>query len=161
MEVETRPTFFRRVMAATPGGEVLLTCLQCGTCGGSCPSGQDMDATPRKLFAMARANMEDDVLNSSAPWYCVSCYYCAVRCPPDIPITDFMYTFKRMAIDEGRYHKESHADFSESFIGYACLPFSAECRLGITFTENPPNAQSSPPRTVRSCASGTPPMRAR
>src|SRR5574341_1330281 len=95
MEVETRPTFFRRVMAATPGGEVLLTCLQCGTCGGSCPSGQDMDATPRKLFAMARANMEDDVLNRSAPWYCVSCYYCAVRCPQDIPITDFMYTFKR------------------------------------------------------------------
>ncbi len=47
-----RETFLDRVMAATPGGDALITCLQCGTCGGSCPSAADMDATPRRLFAM-------------------------------------------------------------------------------------------------------------
>ncbi len=117
-EVQTRKPFFDRVMASTPGGNTLLGCLQCGTCGGSCPSGPDMDATPRKLFAMARANMEEDVLLSNAPWYCVSCYYCTVRCPQEIPITDLMYTFKRMAIESGHYNAESHADFSQSFCGY-------------------------------------------
>lgn len=119
MQVDgTGRTFFERVVAATPGGEALSTCLQCGTCGGSCPSAADMDASPRRLFAMIRAGFEDDVLNSNTFWYCVSCYYCTVRCPQEIPITDLMYTLKRMAVAKGRYHRDAHADFSSSFIGY-------------------------------------------
>jgi heterodisulfide reductase subunit C len=111
-------SFFERVMAATPGGDLLRTCLQCGTCGGSCPSGPDMDATPRKLFAMIAANMEEDVLASNTFWYCVSCYYCTVRCPQEIPITDLMYTLKRMAVKRGNYSEESHATLSNSFVGF-------------------------------------------
>ncbi|HEC22700.1 MAG TPA: heterodisulfide reductase [Chloroflexi bacterium] len=114
----TKPSFYERVAAATPGGETLATCLQCGTCGGSCPSGPEMDATPRKLFAMVMANMEDEVLSSNAPWLCVSCYYCMVRCPQQIPITDLMYTLKEMAIAQGRYHKDAYVDWSNSFVGY-------------------------------------------
>ena len=113
-----RPRLYEQVMADTPGGETLTFCLQCGTCGGSCPSGADMDTTPRRLFAMLMAGMDDAVLESNAPWYCVSCYYCTTRCPQNIPITDLMYTLKQKAIEAGRYHKESHADFSNSFIGY-------------------------------------------
>ena len=37
-------------------------CIQCGTCGGSCPSAEDMDHTPRMLFAMVRAGMRDQAL---------------------------------------------------------------------------------------------------
>ncbi|GAB4482952.1 MAG: hypothetical protein Kow00124_32130 [Anaerolineae bacterium] len=111
-------SFFERVIARTPGGDALRTCLQCGTCGGSCPSGADMDASPRRLFAMIRAGMEDEVLSSNTPWYCVSCYYCMQRCPQDIPITDIMYTLKQMAVERGQYHKAAHAEFSNSFIGY-------------------------------------------
>jgi len=108
----------QRAIASTPGGQALMECLQCGTCGGSCPSGQDMDATPRKLIAMLRAGMDDEVLSSNTPWYCVSCYYCAVRCPQQIPITDLMYTLKHIAIERGQYNKEAHVGFSESFIDY-------------------------------------------
>jgi heterodisulfide reductase subunit C len=111
-------SFFQRVMADTPGGEALRACLQCGTCGGSCPSAADMDATPRRLFAMIAADMEDEVLRSNTPWYCVNCYYCMVRCPQEIPITDLMYTLKRMSIAKGNYHKDAHPDWSNSFIGY-------------------------------------------
>lgn len=111
-------TLYQRVMEKTPGGEKLRTCLQCGTCGGSCPSSADMDSTPRRLFAMLMANMEEDVLSSNTPWYCVSCYYCTVRCPQDIPITDLMYSLKQMAIAKGNYHEDAHADWSTSFIGY-------------------------------------------
>jgi heterodisulfide reductase subunit C len=77
-----------------------------------------MDTTPRRLFAMILADMEDEVLSSNTPWFCVSCYYCTVRCPQEIPITDLMYTLKRMAVAAGRYHKDAHAPFSSSFIGY-------------------------------------------
>ena len=35
------------VMRATPGESRLEMCIQCGTCGGSCPSGMDMDHTPQ------------------------------------------------------------------------------------------------------------------
>ena len=47
---------------------------------------------------MIEAGMKQDVLRSNTPWYCVSCYYCVVRCPQDVHITDLMYTLKRMAI---------------------------------------------------------------
>lgn len=111
-------SFSNRIMNQTPGGDRLALCLQCGTCGGSCPSAADMDATPRTLFAMIMAEMEDEVLSSSTPWYCVSCYYCMTRCPQNIPITDLMYTLKQDAISHGYYQENDHADWSTSFIGY-------------------------------------------
>jgi len=110
--------FLHEVMAATPGGEALLTCLQCGTCGGSCPSGPDMDHSPRRIFAMIDAGMREEVLKSNTPWYCVSCYYCMVRCPKEIPITDIMYTLKQIAVRAKLYDDSDAPDWSESFIGY-------------------------------------------
>ena len=115
------PTFQDEVVARTPGEPHLERCIQCGTCGGSCPSGADMEHTPRGLFALITAGMKDPVLRSNTPWYCVSCYYCTVRCPQQIHITDLMYTLKRMAIDQG-FYTESTArdapDFSKTFIDF-------------------------------------------
>lgn len=110
-------SFLEEVMANTPGGEALRLCLQCGTCGGSCPSGEDMDSSPRRIFAMVEAGMKDEVLRSNTPWYCVSCYYCMERCPQEIPITDIMYALKRMAIAEGLYKDADAPDWSQTFIG--------------------------------------------
>jgi heterodisulfide reductase subunit C len=115
------PTLFERVVRATPGESHLEMCIQCGTCGGSCPSGADMDHTPRNLFALINAEMQDEVLRSNAPWYCVSCYYCMVRCPQGIHITDLMYTLKRFSIQEGLYRQSSAKaapGFSQTFIDY-------------------------------------------
>jgi len=76
-----------------------------------------MDYSPRRIFAMVEANMKDKVLRSNTPWYCVSCYYCTERCPQGIPITDIMYTLKRMAIAEGLYEDSNAPDWSQTFIG--------------------------------------------
>ena len=100
--------FLREVMDATPGDSRLNMCIQCGTCGGSCPAGPEMDHTPRRLFAMIRSGLRDAVLRSNTAWYCVSCYFCTSRCPQDIPITDIMYSLKRLAIRDG-LAKGSHA----------------------------------------------------
>lgn len=110
--------FLEEVEYATPGDSRLLMCIQCGTCGGSCPSGPDMDHTPRQLFAMIRAEMRDAVLASNTPWYCVSCYTCMVRCPQEVHITDIMYTLKSMAIAADYRQEKAGADLAQSFVDY-------------------------------------------
>jgi heterodisulfide reductase subunit C len=115
------PTFIDEVIANTPGDSRLEMCIQCGTCGGSCPSGPDMEHTPRAIFQMVKAGARESVLRSNTPWYCVSCYYCTTRCPQEVHITDIMYSLKRMAIREGYYNESSASDapaFSETFIDY-------------------------------------------
>jgi len=111
-------SFLDEVIAATPSEARLRICIQCGTCGGSCPSGADMDHTPRQIFAMLRADMREAVLKSNTPWYCVSCYYCMVRCPQEIHITDIMYTLKRMSLAEGYKEQAAASDFSKAFINW-------------------------------------------
>ncbi len=107
----------QEVASRTAGISRLEMCIQCGSCGGSCPSAADMDHTPRNLFAMLRAGMRDDVLKSNTPWICVSCYHCVVRCPQNIHITDVMYTLKSMAIKAKLYQDSTAPDFSQTFIG--------------------------------------------
>ncbi len=108
--------FLEEVSAATAGVARLEMCIQCGTCGGSCPSAADMDHTPRMLFAMIRAGMREDALKSNTPWICVSCYHCVVRCPQEVHITDVMYTLKSMAIRAKLYQESTAPDFSSSFV---------------------------------------------
>lgn len=115
------PTFMDEVINQTPGNNRLAYCIQCGTCGGSCPSGADMEHTPRALFQMIKGGFREMVLRSNTPWYCVSCYYCTSRCPQNIHITDIMYTLKRMALKEGYYRESSASEapaFSSTFIDY-------------------------------------------
>lgn len=111
-----RPTFFQRVkyekelerdlaaeVVATPGGEKIFSCLQCGTCGSACPLSVYMDYTPRKLIGMVREGFKEEVITSFAIWLCASCYECTVRCPSGIGVTEVMYALKRIAIREGIY----------------------------------------------------------
>ncbi|HUS93826.1 MAG TPA: 4Fe-4S dicluster domain-containing protein [Patescibacteria group bacterium] len=111
-----KKSYLAEVVAATPGVSRLEMCIQCGTCGGSCPSAKDMDHSPRQIFAMIHAGMKDDVLASNTPWYCVSCYFCTSRCPQEIHITDVMYTLKRMAIKANLYDDHTAADLSKTFV---------------------------------------------
>jgi len=110
--------FLEEVMAATPGESHLDHCIQCGTCGGSCPSGADMDHTPRAIFAMIREDMREEVFKSNTPWYCVSCYYCTVRCPQEVKITELMYTLKSLSKKAGYADITPFADFSDTFNDY-------------------------------------------
>jgi heterodisulfide reductase subunit C len=81
-----------------PGGDKIKQCQQCGTCTGSCGTSHLMDFGPREVIAAFRAGMLDRVIKSNTIWLCTSCYYCTVRCPAGIKITDLMYELKRLAI---------------------------------------------------------------
>jgi quinone-modifying oxidoreductase subunit QmoC len=96
---------FPAEITAEPGGEDLLSCIQCGTCSGGCPLAVYMDYSPRRIIALTRAGLEGDVLKSVTPWLCASCYECQVRCPRGLKVTDIMYAVKCRAIRKGLYPK--------------------------------------------------------
>lgn len=78
----------------------LLSCMQCGTCTGSCPSGRHTGLNTRKIIRDARKN-KAAVLSDDALWLCTTCYTCQERCPRGIPITDALLELRRLAVKEG------------------------------------------------------------
>lgn len=98
-------------------GNPIRTCIQCGMCSATCPVAGYMDQTPRKLIAMIRADLKDEVLATNTYWFCASCYHCSARCPRDIDIAGLMYSLKRYSMWKGRY-KEGLVGptFSEAFV---------------------------------------------
>jgi heterodisulfide reductase subunit C len=114
---EQDASFQSEVIAETPHGEKIVHCMQCGSCGGSCPNGPDMDYTPRTLFALISAGQRKQVLSSNTMWRCVSCYACTTRCPQKIPITDVMYSLKRISLREGLATTDAPA-LAKTFTGW-------------------------------------------
>jgi len=84
---------------ALPGGDKIKECIQCGTCSASCPTSYAMDYSPREVIAALGAGLLERVVKSNTIWLCASCYYCTVRCPSGIKLTDIMYELKRLAIE--------------------------------------------------------------
>jgi heterodisulfide reductase subunit C len=98
-------------------GNPLTTCMQCGTCSGTCPVAGFMDHSPRRLIAMINAGLKDQVLASNTYWYCASCYHCTVRCPRGIDITGLMYALKRYSIWKHHFKEGLIGPvFSETFV---------------------------------------------
>ncbi|MBM3180111.1 MAG: (Fe-S)-binding protein [Chloroflexi bacterium] len=83
----TERSFYEKVLEATPRGEQLRICLECGNCSGICPFGYLMTYPPSRLIAMLRADRFNKVLETDTVWMCVSCYACTAVCPSKIPLT--------------------------------------------------------------------------
>lgn len=99
---EAKPDWAYQV-AQLPGCEHLFSCIQCGTCSGTCPLSIYMDYTPRRIINLVREGFQADALASQTIWLCASCYSCAARCPQQIHLTDVMYSLKREAIKKGLF----------------------------------------------------------
>jgi len=80
-------SFYDQVLEATPDGERLRLCLQCGDCSGICPFGYLMVHPPSRMIAHLRADRFEKVLATDTVWMCVSCYACTAVCPAQIPLT--------------------------------------------------------------------------
>jgi quinone-modifying oxidoreductase subunit QmoC len=96
---------FAKEIMGVAGCEQLTSCIQCGTCSGTCPLSIYMDFSPRQVMALVRAGFKNEVLSSKTVWLCASCYACTVECPRLIRVTDIMYALKQRAIKEGIYPK--------------------------------------------------------
>jgi Fe-S oxidoreductase len=77
-------------LLATPEGRELLSCIQCGTCAGTCPYGDVMDYPPRRVIGLLREGMLEEVLASESLLNCVSCYACMAKCPRGLHLTDVL-----------------------------------------------------------------------
>ncbi len=111
-----------------------------------------MDYTPRQLFSLLNAGLAREVLSSNTPWFCVSCYYCTVRCPRQIPITEIMYTLKELAVKHGLMKITDAYDFSKTFVNMVekyGRSFDFGLSLRYHLTHNSMNEDSWGTLTVR------------
>jgi heterodisulfide reductase subunit C2 len=91
-----------------PVRKMLSACIQCGTCSASCPSAAAMDLTPRRLWRHVLLGDREAVFGSHTFTLCSACYYCTLRCPRGLPLTDAMAALKRIAArEEVKKHRTS------------------------------------------------------
>ncbi len=88
------------------GLEKIRSCINCGTCTGSCPSGRRTAYRTRSAIRKALTG-DESVLKDIDIWMCSTCYYCYERCPRDIPVTDMIIKLRNIAVEEG-YILDSH-----------------------------------------------------
>lgn len=99
-----------------PIQEMVRTCIQCGTCTGSCPNAFAMDQTPRQLWRMVLMGQKDVIFQSKTFALCSSCYYCTLRCPRGLLLTEAMGALKQIASRENLAKYRQSSLFYKSFI---------------------------------------------
>lgn len=99
-----------------PVREMIRSCIQCGTCTGSCPNAFAMDKTPRQLWRMVLMGEKDAIFDSKTFTLCSSCYYCTLRCPRGLPLTDAMSALKQIASVQNMPRYRQSTLFYQNFI---------------------------------------------
>jgi heterodisulfide reductase subunit C len=87
----------------------MATCIQCGTCSGSCPNAGFMDMTPRRMWRAVLMDRVEAVFSSQTFMLCASCYVCTLRCPRGLPLTQAMAELKQVAfgLDLERFRRST------------------------------------------------------
>jgi len=93
------------------GLEKIRSCINCGTCTGSCPSGRRTAYRTRSAIRKALTG-DESVLQDIDIWLCTTCYYCYERCPRDIPVTDMIIKLRNIAVEEG-YILDNHFNLAD------------------------------------------------
>ncbi len=96
--------------------EMVRSCIQCGTCTGSCPNAFAMDVTPRKMWRMVLMGKMDAVFNSKTFILCSSCYCCTLRCPRGLPLTRAMAELKTLAARRNIPRHRQSIQFYKKFL---------------------------------------------
>ena len=99
-----------------PVREMIRPCIQCGTCTGSCPNSFAMDITPRKLWRMVLADQKEEIFKSRTFTLCSACYYCTLRCPRGLPLTEAMSALKQIASKKNMKPYKKSVRFYKSFM---------------------------------------------
>jgi len=100
----------------SPARDMVQACFQCGTCTGSCPNAFAMDYTPRQLWRMVLMGKKDEIFESKTFTLCSVCYYCTLRCPRGLKLTEAMSALKQIAAREKLAPYLQSARFYQSFI---------------------------------------------
>lgn len=116
MHPTTPPTVTAGSAALAKVQAMVQACIQCGTCSGSCPNEFAMDATPRRLWRMVLTGRETEIFQSRTFTLCSACYYCTLRCPRGLPLTQAMAALKQMAASRQLPRYRRSTLFYQSFV---------------------------------------------
>jgi len=78
----------------------ILSCIQCGTCTASCPSGRWSPLRTHKIIRKAQTGLES-VLSDEDIWLCTTCFNCLERCIRKIPVTEILIKLRNIACENG------------------------------------------------------------
>ncbi len=93
-------------IAAIPGGEAIIKCIQCGICTATCAVASVSDKyRPRQLIQKILIGKRDEVLQSDDPWLCMTCRMCEDRCQEDASPADIFQVVRHLAAKEGHIPK--------------------------------------------------------
>ncbi|PLX51612.1 MAG: heterodisulfide reductase [Desulfobacteraceae bacterium] len=95
---------------------MVSACIQCGTCTGSCPNAFAMDLTPRQLWYNVLMGEKETIFHSKTFSLCSVCYYCTLRCPRGLPLTETMSALKQIAAKENLAPYKKSIRFYKSFM---------------------------------------------
>ena len=99
-----------------PIQEMVRSCIQCGTCTGSCPNAFAMDHTPRQLWRLVLLGQKEEIFHSKTFSLCSDCFTCMLRCPRGLPLTEAMDALKQIAFEENLSEYKQGALFYKNFI---------------------------------------------
>lgn len=130
------------------GLDRIRSCIQCGTCTGSCPSGRRTALRTRQLIRKALLGFREAVLSDPDLWVCTTCGTCTERCPRKIDVTEAILFLRNLACQEG-YMRPAHRGVSVKLIetGHA-VPIDDEkwsnMREDLGLPKLPPTVHSYP-----------------
>ncbi len=130
------------------GLDRIRSCIQCGTCTGSCPSGRRTAFRTRQLIRKALLGFREEVLSDPNLWLCTTCGTCTERCPRKIDVTEAIIFLRNLSCKAG-YMRPEHQVVSHKFIetGHA-VPIDDErwskMREDLGLPKLPPTVHSYP-----------------
>lgn len=90
------------------------SCIQCGTCTASCPSGRRTAFRTRSIMKKAQLGLTEEILSDDELWFCSTCYSCLERCPRGVPVTDLIIYLRNLAVQKG-YIQAPHFALCKTF----------------------------------------------
>jgi len=115
-EQESETALAPVIDSLAPIRNMVSACIQCGTCTGSCPNAFAMDLTPRQLWYNVIREEKETIFHSKTFSLCSVCYYCTLRCPRGLPLTDAMSALKQIAAKENLAPYKKSVRFYKSFM---------------------------------------------
>jgi len=121
----------------------IQSCMKCGTCTASCPSGRVVAFRTRELVEnRTTGNIDYDDISL---WYCTTSFKCMERCPRGIDITDEILKIRQEAYRLGKV-----LDTHKAVLGYIyrtghAVPINEknrEKRKSLGLEELPPTTHS-------------------
>ncbi len=129
------------------GIETVKHCFQCGTCGGSCPSGRRTPYKVRQVVRKCLLGLKEEVISDDALWMCTTCYTCQERCPRSVKIVEIIKKARNVAAHAGYMalaHKKTGLYVIKTGHGVPINDATKALRAKIGLSELPATTHSFP-----------------